>query len=172
MLEHSGGISFESIEASEPLNIVQRIADLTHYTGQISFDFIRGNDGEITLLECNPRPTAGIYLIDPKPFVDAVTGSTSTLSVAPPGIQRHVFSALLREMLVNWRQIPEILTELLAPDASDVYWVAGDRLPSLYQFLSFSHVMKYRKSHSGPKPRSDLLSGYLHDISWNGHALG
>jgi hypothetical protein len=53
-----------------------------------------------------------------------------------------------------------------------VYAPPGDRVPGLYQFLSLSHVWKYRHEHGNEeKTRSDLMSGYFHDVSWDGDEI-
>ena len=62
---------FESIDCPESLDIVRRFVEWSNYEGQISFDFRRDARG-LSIIECNPRPTAGVHLMPAKTFVDAL----------------------------------------------------------------------------------------------------
>ena len=49
-------------EDSKPLqNFVEKFVSATAWTGQISFDVMRTQDGQILPLECNPRATSGLH---------------------------------------------------------------------------------------------------------------
>jgi hypothetical protein len=68
--EHSTGIQFESVDGRESLAVVETIGRALGYTGQISFDFVVATDG-IVIIECNPRTTDGVLLMDPARSVGA-----------------------------------------------------------------------------------------------------
>lgn len=168
MIDSAGGIVFESIVDDEVLELVQRFVEATSYHGQVSFDFLRTAQG-LFAVECNPRPTAGVTVMPDEMLDTALFGPMpDSPRVAPPGARRHIWSALLRDMVLHWRELPSDLRELVS-DSEDVYGPPGDRRPALYQFLSLSHVLRYRRRRAATdRTRSDLVSGYFHDVSWDG----
>jgi predicted ATP-grasp superfamily ATP-dependent carboligase len=172
-IEHSGGILFESVDEPESLAMASRIVEHLGYHGQISFDFIRTPRG-LVLVECNPRATAGVTLMDAKPLVDAVlhpSGDSMPPYVVPAGAREQIASAILRDMFRDWRQIPSDLQALLS-GAKDVYIQKGDMAPGLYQALSYSHVFAFRhRLHVKRHHHSDLVAAQFYDIAWNGDAL-
>ena len=65
-------------ENSEPLrDFVEKIISATAWTGQISFDVMRTQDGRLLPLECNPRATSGLHFFsDGAAFSRALFGQT------------------------------------------------------------------------------------------------
>ncbi len=63
---HSMGIGsaicFQSIRAPDVDDFIRRFVAEIGFTGQIAFDFIRGD--KLYCLECNPRSTSGIHLFE------------------------------------------------------------------------------------------------------------
>lgn len=61
---HSMGIGsaicFQSVKAPDVDEFIRRFVAETNFTGQIAFDFIRGD--KLYCLECNPRATSGVHL--------------------------------------------------------------------------------------------------------------
>jgi predicted ATP-grasp superfamily ATP-dependent carboligase len=172
-IEHAGGIVFESIDDPEALDICQRIAELLHYHGQVPFDFMRTPRG-LVLIECNPRPTAGVHLMSPEMFEQALLDkSGSRLRVAEAGVQRKYGVALVRDMLLHAREAREDARYLFSgiPDAiAD----ADDLLPALYQVLSYGRVFTYRRQHgggAGARRSTTLMSAYFDDVCWNGDPI-
>lgn len=170
-LENSGGIVFESVVDDDCLRAAEAIIRATCYHGQISFDFRRTADG-VVMIECNPRPTAGVFVMSPETFCDALLDAEPRHTrIAPAGVKHMYSAALIRDMLLRWREIPADLRHLLS-SAKDVYAERGDMLPAVYQLLSYSQIAAYKWS----KPRSqrkssDLAAGYFEDILWNGDAI-
>jgi glutathione synthase/RimK-type ligase-like ATP-grasp enzyme len=166
-LEHAGGITFESVVVPETLAIATRIAQATGYHGQLSFDFLETKDG-IYLVECNPRPTAGLTVMPDGMFEEAMTHGPreSGPMIAPAGARRHMSLALLRNMVVH----PETAAEnaaALASSGTDIYVDLKDLMPVLSQFIAYGRVMehRWRAKHSS---RGDLMQGYFDDLTWNG----
>ena len=170
-IEHAGGILFESVDEPESLAIAQCSVLHLGYHGQISFDFIRTPRG-LVLVECNPRGSAGVTTMDGKRFVDAVLEpGDGPPYVAPAGVREQIASALLRDMLRDWHQIPSDLQALFS-GAPDVYTKADDVAPGLYQLLSYSHVIAFRhRLHLKRHRHSDLVAAQFYDIAWDGGAL-
>jgi glutathione synthase/RimK-type ligase-like ATP-grasp enzyme len=170
-IEHAGGIVFESVVDREGLAAVSRLVEATGYDGQVSFDFRRTPRG-LVLIECNPRPTAGVMMLSPSAFAAALFDEQArTLRVAEPGIRKKYSVALVRDMMLHWKEIPEDLKHLFSR-AREFYAEPGDVLPALYTFLSYSHVIAYRRQHRPDEasPR-DLMAAYFHDILWNGDPI-
>jgi hypothetical protein len=172
MMEHAGGITFESVEEGGTLDATRRIVEATGYHGQISLDFMRTERG-LVLIECNPRATAGVYVMPDEMFEEALfRPGRGRTRIAPAGTTRKVSVALVRDMLHDWREIPADLQALFSK-APDVYAERGDLVPALYQFLSFEHVLAYR--HERPArdkhKRTELLSAYFDDVLWDGEAI-
>lgn len=170
-IDHAGGIVFESVESPESLAIAGQIAEATSYHGHLSFDFMATEEGFFAI-ECNPRPTAGVTVMPARMFADALLlGAQGPPRVAPAGRRRKISVALIRDMVLNWKEIPSDMAELFS-SAEDVYAEPGDLLPALYQLLSYAHVSAYRKHlGTGAHKRSDLMAAYFHDICWDGEAI-
>lgn len=72
---HSTGITFLAVDSTDTLDYTQRIVDALDpgFTGQLSFDFV-DNDGQLYSIECNPRPTNGVILLEAEQLEQALTG--------------------------------------------------------------------------------------------------
>jgi predicted ATP-grasp superfamily ATP-dependent carboligase len=168
-IEHAGGIVFESVHEQECLSIAQKIVEATRYHGQLSFDFMRTDRGMV-LIECNPRPTAGVHLVSPILLDEALRDEqASKLRIAEPGVQRKYSIALLRDMMLHVKEVPEDLKYLFS-HAKEVFADPDDLLPALYQFLSYIHVIEYRLHHRG-RSATSLMAAYFDEILWNGQPI-
>ncbi len=171
-IEHAGGIFLESVVEPRALEISQRFVEHLDYTGQISFDFMRTRDG-LFLVECNPRPTAGVTMMDSKRLVDAILAPDASQPpyVAPGGVREQIASAIVRDMFREWREIPSDLKALFS-GAEDIYIHVDDVMPGVYQALSYSIVFAFRRHlHVQRHMHSDLVAAQFYDIAWNGGAL-
>jgi glutathione synthase/RimK-type ligase-like ATP-grasp enzyme len=167
-IEHGGAIVFESVSAPETLEVAQTIAKATDYTGQLHFDFLRGDDGYV-VVECNPRATTGVILLSDEAFTRAL-GDRHPIAprLTEPGVQRQYSMALVRDMLLHWNEAANDLRHLLS-SARDVYAEPGDLLPALYQLLSYSLVASYwRRAPEEARRHQPLLEAYFDDILYNG----
>jgi predicted ATP-grasp superfamily ATP-dependent carboligase len=170
-IEHAGGIVFESVADHDVETCAQRVVESTGYHGQISMDFRRGPRG-LVVLECNPRPTAGVHLMPEWMLVWALLGRANGVpKVVPAGVRRLYASALVRDAVLHPRELPANLAYLFS-DAADIYAEAGDRMPALFQMLSYGHALSYRWRHHGPERSAvKLMAAYFDGISWNGQPL-
>jgi ATP-grasp domain-containing protein len=171
-IEHSGGIVFESVLDHDILACVRRVVEATGYHGQISMDFRRGPRG-LMVLECNPRPTAGVHLMPTPMLVDALFGHRDgVLAIVPPGVRRLYASALVRDAMLHPRELRMDLAYLFS-DAADIYAEPGDRMPALFQVLSYGHVLTYRLQHHREPQRAavKLVAAYFDGIRWNGQPI-
>lgn len=167
-IEHAGGIVFESLDDPEIVAAASRIVSHLGYHGNISFDWMRTESGELHLVECNPRPTAGIFTMQAEPFAAALIEPDGAPYVVPAGARAQIDSAIVRDMFREPSEIPRDL-ELLFSGTRDVYAQKGDRLPGLYQILSYAHVFAFRRRmHVGRHKHSDLIEAQFFDVEWDG----
>ena len=170
-LEHAGGIVFESVVDPASLGMIRAMVDAVGYHGQISFDFRVGPKGPV-LIECNPRPTAGVFVMTPEMLDEAIFAPGPSTRVAPAGVRHKYSMALVRDMLLHWSEAREDLMHLFSA-AKDVYAERGDFLPAIYQILSYSHVAAFKwQKRRGERRPNDLAAGYFHDVLYDGEALG
>ena len=97
-----------------------------------------------------------------------MAGDPADPYVVPAGETAQIDSAIIREMFREPGEIPRDLRHLLS-GARDVYAQKGDRLPGLYQILSYSHVFAFRhRMHTRRHKHSDLMAAQFYDIAWDG----
>jgi predicted ATP-grasp superfamily ATP-dependent carboligase len=170
-IEHAGGIVFESIDEPQSVEIARRYIEATGYHGHVSFDYIKTAAG-LSVVECNPRPTAGILMMPAKDYVDAVVAPVRDRpTVASAGAREQIASAIIRDMFREPRDLHPDL-RLLLSGTEDVYAQKGDRLPGLYQILSYSHVFAFRhRMHVRKHRHSDLMEAQFFDIDWDGGSI-
>jgi hypothetical protein len=103
------------------------------FTGQISFDWMLGEDGALSVLECNPRAISGLHLFERHAPLPAAICDPATVRVAPAapaprmiasvmlavGLPAAVRAGRLRHWQIDWRR------------ARDVLATPGDRRPAL-----------------------------------------
>lgn len=168
MIEHSGGITFESIDSPESLEAARKVAEATEYHGQLSLDFMETERG-LELVECNPRPTAGVYVMPDRMFVDAVLRpDLDQTQVAPAGARAKIAIALLRNMFLHLEELPEDVVALFTA-GRDVYADPYDLAPAFYCLLASGLVRAYRRDLGLDEwRRTDLAASYFYDVSWDG----
>lgn len=124
--ERGAGCCFEPVESGPVAEFMRRIARITEYTGSIACDFLGpARDGKTYVLECNPRMTSGLHLLDPGFSVGAALAGDVV-----PGAPGRLGAQLL---------VPTLLrAPRLADPARDVVGARGDLRPVLGQFLSLA----------------------------------
>ncbi len=161
-VNHGSGVQFESIDGAETLAIVRRLGAALGYTGQLSLDFIQGED-RLYLLECNPRATSGVHLIDSNALLGGLTNSCQPTWVEPAGRRRQLALALLASGLAHPRGWPALLHALTR--VRDVIFERADPLPALAQLraaIAFATISR--------RKQIGLVAAMTDDIEWNGEA--
>lgn len=155
--EGGAGCYFEPVERPELLEFARAVVGRLGFTGQISFDFIRGESGT-QVIECNPRATSGLFLLDerdPLPFLkgDAGTG------IWPMDDTPRMLSTAMWMMpgrRARWEDYKR---------ARDVIFVPDDRLGLLALPLQIRElVRKSRRMKNG----YNLVAAASEDCEWNG----
>jgi len=160
--QHSTGIQFRSIDGAVTLEIVERIAAETAYTGQVSFDFIDSPDGPY-LVECNPRATDGALLMSAPQLASGLLEPTGQCETVPAGEEIQLDLAVFGGMF-DGGQIPGTFHDLLHIRGADRGW--HDALPNLYSFLSLVRSERLRHAE-----HSELFVAMAGDISWDGEEI-
>ena len=162
--EHSTAITFESVDGSETLETASAISADLGYTGQMSLDFV-DDDGTLYMIECNPRATDGLLLVDHDDLSAGLTEPERELTMVPPGeeveLSMAVFGQMFDEGLREW---PKSIHDLAHIRDANKGW--HDHLPTLYNFLAFAHHAKLEM-----KERTALFVAMAGDISWDGQPI-
>ncbi len=178
-IEHAGGIIFESVDEPDTLDHVRRFAEATRYTGQVSFDYLKHPDGLVSMVECNPRPTAGLSVVDHDTLSAALFAPAPDTIVIPAGQRAQIDSALIRDAFREPKNLPQDVRDLFA--APDIYLGAKDGDghhdlgPFVYQALSLTHLLSFRHQQdpaSKHRKHTALMAAQFYDIEWDGSPIG
>lgn len=92
-LGRSASFYFETDHDPALLEMTRTLARAANVTGQLSFDVIRGADGVVVPIECNPRGISGIHLFDSDPrLARAILGHAPLQT--PDAAARHLAPAM------------------------------------------------------------------------------
>lgn len=163
-------VFFEQVEHEGALAWVRQFAQATGFSGQIGFDFIGGQDGQVYAIECNPRATSGIHLFHPgddlvraltepemlikeRKMITPARGSKAMLMLPMLGSGLHqIFGkGKLRAWIAAWR------------GARDVVYARQDLQPLMEQFGVVLAAWRLARSQ-----KLSLTEALTHDIEWNG----
>jgi hypothetical protein len=145
------GCAFEPAWVDAARLFTERVARECSYTGSLAFDFMASSrDGVIYVLECNPRLTSGLHLLDPTQRIsDALSGHKCAL---PP---RQNAAQLLLPVLFS--------SPSYAGKSSDVMWAAGDVWPAWRQGMAVAELLWISL-----RQRISPLAATTFDIEYNG----
>ncbi|GAA3032047.1 carbamoyl-phosphate synthase large subunit [Microbacterium dextranolyticum] len=163
---HSTAIAFLAVDSTDTLAYAQRIVDRLDpsFTGQLSFDFIDTGEG-LRIIECNPRPTNGVILLEAEGFARALVGEVETTVVAAPGTEREITLAVLADCFTEpLSHLKTSLHDLLHVRDVDAGW--HDSLAMLWSPASIVHGAKIEHGS-----RTEILKALGDDIVWNGEPI-
>jgi hypothetical protein len=99
-------VIYEPNNDSRPYKIAETLLGPLGYTGQFGFDFIE-QGGELYCLECNPRATSGIHLLEDQVDILSIISGKSAIPHRLASASNHVLLmyclATLSIPLRNWR---------------------------------------------------------------------
>ncbi|MDV6271650.1 ATP-grasp domain-containing protein [Rhodococcus globerulus] len=161
---HSTGIQFEAIDATESLRLIEPIVAELGYTGQISVDFLITDDG-LTFVECNPRATDGLLLMPREELVAGLLAPRPETFVLEPGGKVQLSLAVLADGFADrLDRLPESIDDLAQVRDAGSGW--NDPLPTLYSALAMCHsVGQSFREHMGQ------LVALVGDMSWDGEHI-
>jgi len=151
---------------------VEQLVERLQFTGQIGFDFLETPDGRLYVLECNPRATSGLHLLESEPVADAfldADGPTIEPTSSRPAMLGSVMlmypipRAFLRGEWGNGG-LGQICRDMWR--ARDVLFSWSDPLPAVLSPLSLVEVIV-----TACRTRKPLTAAATFDIEWNGEPL-
>jgi predicted ATP-grasp superfamily ATP-dependent carboligase len=163
---HSTGIEFLAVDSTDTLAHTQRIVDAlgVNYTGQLSFDFV-DNDGQLYAIECNPRSTNGVMLLDADALVSALEGTHDETIVVEPGVERQLSLAVLADAFTEpLKHLPQSLHDLIHVRDVGAGW--HDSMAMMWSPAMLVHGAKL--PHGS---RHEILASLAADIVWNGEEI-
>jgi predicted ATP-grasp superfamily ATP-dependent carboligase len=134
------------------------------FTGQISFDFMAGPDGDTYVIECNPRATSGVHLLEKDTDWNGMFGiglededHCHTPRMEPKMIALAMLTyglraSNIRSLLADWKL------------ARDAIYRGSDILPAIGQMATMSEFLIMAAKYS-----ISPLAATTHDIEWNGN---
>jgi len=160
----SGGFAMQltSIDDFGTLDVVTRVAERFDYTGFLCFDYRRTADGFV-MIECNPRSTAGCFLMPEAWIGEAILGISNELRIVDAGQRRQLDAYLLvgpGRKLKGRALVHELLS---TPDA---VLSAHDILPAFYCLINRRHFST-RADHG----HHEMMSTFARDIEWDGSPM-
>jgi hypothetical protein len=105
---------------------VTEIAGHRKFTGSLAFDFVRDATGRARVIECNPRLTSGLHVLDASVRITDLLEGPGSL---PPPM--HSCQLLLPTILSN---------PALMGTSPDIVSIAGDRGPALGQLAGLAEL--------------------------------
>jgi glutathione synthase/RimK-type ligase-like ATP-grasp enzyme len=163
-VNHAYGAQIQSVEAPAVVEAAERVIQATRYTGQIAFDLKQTARG-LYLVECNPRCTNGVLLMDAKAIGNAITQTPPpALQIVPPGRRAQFEFAMIQAMIDGVVSVPRGLHELLK--VQEVYLDPHDIVPALYAFISF-----HRFKQLAAREHVSVFDRLQDDIVWNGEPI-
>ena len=169
-LMHAGAVSIcsEAVRDQAVEAFVTRFVQETHWTGQISFDFIRERSGRVLPLECNPRATSGLHFFqNGQAFSPAVWGRDVRVepdAQAPVGV-RLTMGIYGWPLLFNRQKRGDFLSAMRR--TQNVFSWPGDEVslwPQLRSLLEFTGL--------AIKRGISLEQATTYDLEWNGPDQG
>ncbi|MFZ1382387.1 MAG: hypothetical protein WAS54_06330 [Scrofimicrobium sp.] len=160
---HSTGIEFVADDSTKTLEYTQKIVDQLDcsYSGQLSFDFV-DSEGGLIAIECNPRTTNGVLLLETDEFVDALTGDITETAMAAPGEEREIkFAVLANVFTPHLKTIPGTVKDILEGTDTGKGW--HDSIAMMWSPATLVHGAKL--GHGKHEKVLEALGG---DIVWDG----
>jgi hypothetical protein len=162
--EHSTGISFVGVDGTATLDVVNKLAGPMRYNGQLSFDFVE-RDGELFLIECNPRSTDGVLLVGDEHLARGLTDPGAPLTMVEPGTEVQLDFAVLAALFKEpARQAPRTIHDLVHIADFGKGW--HDHWPMLWSLASTA-----RGEWLSHRQRVAILEAMAGDVVWNGEPI-
>ncbi|MFF0830469.1 ATP-grasp domain-containing protein [Brevibacillus sp. NPDC003359] len=146
-------------------DFVSRFVQRHKFSGQIAFDFIENEQGELYVIECNPRLTSGVHLFTGQLEAATAYFSDRGKTVVPAGKQASMLGmAMLTYGLLgmtNGEEARRWGRDLLS--ARDVLFRRDDPRPFFDQFSMLADL-----AWQSFRTRKSMIACSTSDIEWNG----
>lgn len=156
------GIYFTSVNQPEILSFTQDFVKQFAYTGQIAFDFRMNPEGEIYVLECNPRATSGLHLFSKKDALP-IAFKEETSRIIQPAHHSSKMLGLIMPLYAWGSNQPTIhlFKDMLTTPDTVFSW--QDPIPFFYQFISFGEIVS-----KSLRRQVSLRQAATVDLEWDG----
>ncbi len=157
-------LSFESVHHEKILEWVKNLVQKTNYTGQISFDFVEESSGKLFAIECNPRATSGLHLMNEKKDLDRYfLQNNNDLYFPSINTKRKIGFGM---MVYGWRNLNffTFLKEFFG--SKDVVFHKKDLKPFLFQIFYYINCFLKSFKYKMPTPIA-----YIYDLNWDEESL-
>ena len=166
-MKQAAGVYFARVENEQIKRFVCSFCEKHQITGQISFDFIV-NSHDVYLIECNPRATSGMHLLEDENLSLCFKGKVACIEEPKSSKNKMIsllmfFIALPRALLSfkvgEWWQDVKNAQDLISTNDDKVFF--------LYQCLSVAELVLIAGKH-----KRSIREASTMDIEWNGQNLG
>lgn len=164
------GASIYFAYANDPRvkDFVSRFVERHRFSGQIAFDLIESRQGELYVIECNPRLTSGIHLFrGQKEAANAFLQQGSEVIVpretAPPSMLAMAMLTYGLGAIRDWSDLKQWGSDFFA--ARDALYMPGDPWPYAAQFGMLADL-----AWSSIRTGKSMIECSTKDIEWNGEA--
>ena len=161
------GIYFEPMDHFRIREFVQEFGRKQRFTGQVGFDFMEDETGNVFVLECNPRATSGLHMLHGLPVADAIFERGDTC--IEPVVQKPCMLASAMWLVampgsISQGKVRSILLDMWR--ARDVVFSWNDPMPGVLSLFSLIEV-----AGKAFKERISLAQASTKDIEWNGEPI-
>lgn len=167
-MHRSSSFYFEPARIDAIHAFVARFVRKLDLTGQVSFDWIRDADGNMSVLECNPRATSGCHLFAlDAPLPSALDGTLDQCIEPEAATPRMIGAVMLSAGLIDACRRGDL--RRWSRDyrhAADVIGVPGDRRPvagALTDLMAYARLALAQ--------RCNMREAATRDIEWDGDPL-
>ena len=156
-------VCFAPVQDAGITDFVTRFVAGTGWTGQISFDLIRQQDGTVLPIECNPRATSGLHFFrDPATFAAAISGTGTVVPdvTQPQGVPLALWLYGLPQVLRRggWQRF-----RAACASVGDLMDWPGDRFGVAKQLRPLAEIARIAL-----RDRVSLQKAATRDIEWDG----
>lgn len=170
--EAGASVHFRHEDDPEAMAWVSRFVGGIRFSGQIGFDFIRGNDGLLYPIECNPRATSGIHLFRSGEGLEAALTlpecllSNNRIATPAHGASAMIGLAMLGcgfKSRIGYGRRKKWFADLRG--ARDAVWRKGDPKPYWEQLGVVLQAWRL-----GRRLGISVTEAMTQDIEWNGES--
>ncbi len=154
------GYYFEPVERADLLAFAESVVQRLNFTGQISFDFIDGRE-RVSVIECNPRATSGLFLLDSRDPLPYLTG----IGMPDGWLMNPWPRMVLAGMLLAPGRLGRIRDFLRA---TSVHFDPDDRLGLSARVRQLRELARRSQALGN---HYDLMASARADCEWNGEPM-
>lgn len=164
-LKVAAGIYFKPIVNKKISDFIQAFCQKHEYTGHLGFDIIETKDN-IYIIECNPRATSGLHLLEDANLADAFLGVTAQ---SPAGLQRPKMISLMMILAglpfaIHQRKVKAWYRDY--KQAADVMICKNDNGFSWFQFISLAELIQIAF-----REKISVREAATQDFEWDGEDI-